>query len=253
MTKSTLYRPMPMPIHEHQTRKNQLNKRPGEEKQIPRHSNPRYTLHLTLRRNLIDRPKRLKHRSKLVRKNRYLNHTNDRYGREQNRIQQYHTLGGIKSQQKQHSTEKFNDKEKSNNVEKIRHGSRSSRTGIKVLFENVRPVDQDEDEDGEETERSRREDFFAYESTYPTGIFGIEGHDCVWDVGWLQERVGDEEPGGTEEAGDEDETVECRDDVGCDASLFSTPGHAVKLSSIEMVVVVVVVVGVSRHYISKQG
>lgn len=49
----------------------------------------------------------------------------------------------------------------------------------------------------------------------------------MWDVGGLEERVGDEEPDGTEEAGDEDETVECRDDVGFDASLCSTPCHAV--------------------------
>jgi len=48
----------------------------------------------------------------------------------------------------------------------------------------------------------------------------------MWDVGWLQQCVGDEEPHGTEETGDENETVECRDDVGFDASLCSTPGHA---------------------------
>lgn len=98
---------------------------------------------------------------------------------------------------------------------------------MKVFLENVGPVDKDEDEDGEEAERSRREYFFTYETADPTGIFGIECHDSVWNVGWLEQCVGDQEPDGSKEACDKDEAVECSDDVGFNTALFSTPGHSV--------------------------
>ena len=55
----------------------------------------------------------------------------------------------------------------------------------------------------------------------------VEGHDCVRDVGWLEDGVGDEEPDGAEESGEEDEGVEGGDYCGFRSSLLFAVCHAV--------------------------
>lgn len=57
---------------------------------------------------------------------------------------------------------------------------------MEVFFENVGPVDEDEYEDGKETETSGREYFFGEESSEPGGMIGVECHDGMWHVGWLE-------------------------------------------------------------------
>jgi hypothetical protein len=51
----------------------------------------------------------------------------------------------------------------------------------------------------------------------------IEGHYGVWDVGWFEEGIGYCEPNGSEEAGHQNEAVECCDYVCFGSAVFLTP------------------------------
>ena len=61
--------------------------------------------------------------------------------------------------------------------------------GFEDLFEQVGPVDDDEDEDGEEAEGAAREEDFGEEGALPVGsVICVGGWVCIMS-GWVYEKV----------------------------------------------------------------
>ncbi len=76
-----------------------------------------------------------------MRKYRDLHHANDGYHGQEDGVEEDHALGRIPPHEEQYRIEQFDDNQEDDDVDECGHGSDPSRTGVKVFFENVRPVD----------------------------------------------------------------------------------------------------------------
>mmetsp|Transcript_4317 Transcript_4317/g.10419 ORF Transcript_4317/g.10419 Transcript_4317/m.10419 type:complete len:234 (+) Transcript_4317:259-960(+) len=152
MRKGSGYRVFLLPVHIQVEAKDALQEGTGKEEKVARHCDPYDSRHLTFCRYLIDGTECFQNRFEAMRKHRDLVNAYKRDNGKQKRIEQYHSLGRVELEKESRDVSNLEHNQEGDPCQKDNHGYRTTRGRMEVLFENVGPVDQDEDEDAKQRE-----------------------------------------------------------------------------------------------------
>eukprot|EP00978_Attheya_sp_CCMP212_P018268 scaffold49704_cov54-Attheya_sp.AAC.1 len=176
------HRARSVPVEDQETAKDGFQKGAREEKEIARDGNPHNALDLTFRRHLIDGP--------------------------QQRIHQKHSLTGIKLQEKKDGIQDQDEDQTKDEPQEGGHGPGPTGARIEILFENVRPIDQNENKDAKEAQRSGTEQRFAQKGSHPRGI--LKRHDRLGRIRGRKRLTGNQKPHGPQGRRHENQTIKGR-------------------------------------------
>mmetsp|Transcript_91278 Transcript_91278/g.136693 ORF Transcript_91278/g.136693 Transcript_91278/m.136693 type:complete len:243 (-) Transcript_91278:108-836(-) len=149
-----------------------------------------------------------------------------RHGGQQDAVKEDHPLGCVQANEEAANVDEFQNYQEADQEDKGPHRNRPTRGRVKVLFKNVCPVHQNQNENAKEGQGTGGQDDFAQRSSDPGGVFRIPGEDGDRSVAGRPYRGRNEEPDRSQHRGYQNEGVKGSHHRRLRTSLLPCPSHA---------------------------